>query len=71
LLHDPVVLWGKSTIVVSSFDWGTAQRVYAGHADESDASHFTIHIVVDRCWLRIIDGWLQDDDTVNAAQKAT
>ena len=63
LFHGPVLLWQSSTIIVGSFDGSPAVKVYAGSADDTDPSHFTISVDVEE-GTKFIDGWLQDDDTV-------
>lgn len=63
LPHGPVLLWEDGTIGVSSFQWAAAVRVYAGRANDSDPSHFTIDVDVNG-EREVIDGWLQNDDTV-------
>jgi hypothetical protein len=63
LLDGPRFLWVGGYTPLSPLDWRSTATVYAGHADEKDASHFTIDVDVN--WeSKTVDGWLQADDTV-------
>ena len=63
----PHALKGPAEVLVSHFDepfvMVVADRVYAGQADASDASHFTFEYENGGV-RKTIDGWLLDDDTL-------
>ena len=59
----PATLSEGSTILASSFEWTASVRVFAGQADPSDPSRFTIEVEVDGK-ARTFDGRLEDDDSV-------
>lgn len=44
-------------------------RVFAGHADPQDPSHFTIRTLTGVSHEIIYDGWLRDDDSVIITQR--
>lgn len=61
--RSPVTLSEGRTILASSFEWTASVRVFAGRADPSDPSRFTIEVEVDGK-AKTIDGRLNEDDSV-------